>query len=50
MHLVQVCDCLTKQVRWVNIHNRQTVLKAADWAGIASWSGHPDIQEWKKAS
>ena len=41
MHLVQVCDRLTKQVRWVNIMNQPSwgtdvsVLKAHDWAAIA---------------
>ena len=42
MHLVQVCDLLTKQIRWVNIMNQPSwgtkvsVLKASDWAAIAS--------------
>ena len=36
MHLVQVCDRLTKQVRWVNIMSAEhAVLKAHDWASIA---------------
>ena len=39
-HLVQVCDLLTRETRWVNIGNPDAVecfnvLKAYDWAAIA---------------
>ena len=42
MHLVQVCDLLTKQVRWTNIQSvavgePHNVLKAHDWAAIARY-------------
>ena len=40
MHLVQVCDLLTREVRWTNIFHPHpveavNVLKAHDWAAIA---------------
>ena len=41
-HLVQVCDLLTREIRWVNIGKDRpswgtqvSVLKAYDWAAIA---------------
>ena len=41
-HLVQVCDLLTRETRWVNIGKdrpswgtQTAVLKAYDWAAIA---------------
>ena len=42
MHLVQVCDILTREVRWTNIYHPNpvesvNVLRAYDWAAIARY-------------